>query len=75
MPMTSSTQNQSSSDSTSESILDELEAIDLGMVEIVVERVTVVKFRMDYGSGNEVAMVEAVLKSIKGRMRRRSRKW
>jgi hypothetical protein len=41
---------RSSSDSTSESILDELEAIDLGLVEIVVERVTVVKFRMDYGS-------------------------
>jgi hypothetical protein len=36
----------------SESILDELVAIDLGLVEIVVERVTVVKFRMDYGSGN-----------------------
>jgi hypothetical protein len=39
-------------DSTSESILDELEAIDLGLVEIVVERITVVKFRMDYGNGN-----------------------
>jgi hypothetical protein len=36
----------------SESILDELEAINLGLVEIVVERITVVKFRMDYGSGN-----------------------
>jgi hypothetical protein len=43
---------RSSSDSTSESILDELEAIDLGLVEIMVERVTVVKFRMDYGSDN-----------------------
>jgi hypothetical protein len=32
----------STRDSTSESILDELEAIDLGLVEIVVERVTVV---------------------------------
>jgi hypothetical protein len=32
--------------------LDELQAIDLGLVEIVVERITVVKFRMDYGSGN-----------------------
>jgi hypothetical protein len=36
----------------SESILDELETIDLGLVKIVVERVTVVKFRMDYGSGS-----------------------
>jgi hypothetical protein len=29
-----------------------LEAIDWGLVEIVVERVTVVEFRMDYGSGD-----------------------
>jgi hypothetical protein len=43
---------RSSRDSTSKSILDELEAINLGLVEIVVERVTLVKFRMDYGSGN-----------------------
>jgi hypothetical protein len=43
---------RSSSDCASEGILDELEAIDLGLVEIVVERVTVVKFRMDYGSSN-----------------------
>jgi hypothetical protein len=43
---------ESTRDSTSESILDELEAVDLGLVEIVVERITVVKFRMDYGSGN-----------------------
>jgi hypothetical protein len=42
---------RSSTDSASESILDELEAIDLGLVKIVVERVTVVKFRMDYGTG------------------------
>jgi hypothetical protein len=42
---------RSLSDSTSESILDELEVIDLGLVEIVVDRITVVKFRMDYGSG------------------------
>jgi hypothetical protein len=40
------------SDSAGEGILDELEAIDLGFVEIVVERVTVLKFRMDYGSSN-----------------------
>jgi hypothetical protein len=44
----------------SESISDELEAIDLGLMEIVVKK---------------VAMMEAVLKSIKGRMRRRSRMW
>jgi hypothetical protein len=44
-------ETRSSSDSASEGILDELEVIDLGLVEIVVERVTVVKFRMDYGSG------------------------
>jgi hypothetical protein len=43
---------RSSSDSVGEGILDVLEAIDLGLVEIVVERVTVVKFRMDYGSDN-----------------------
>jgi hypothetical protein len=42
---------RSSSDSASEGILDELEAIDLGLVELVVERVSVVKFRMKYGSG------------------------
>jgi hypothetical protein len=48
--------------------LDKLEAINLGLVEIVVERVTVVKFRMDYGTSIvEVTMVEAVLKSIKGK--------
>jgi hypothetical protein len=39
----------STSDSTSKSILDELEAVYLGLVEIVVDRVTVVKFGMDYG--------------------------
>jgi hypothetical protein len=43
---------RSSRDSTSKGILDQLEAIDLGLGKIVVERVTVVKFRMDYGSGN-----------------------
>jgi hypothetical protein len=43
---------RSTSNSTSKSILDELEAVYLGLVEIVVERVTVVKLRMDYGSGN-----------------------
>jgi hypothetical protein len=43
---------ESTSDSTSDSILDKLEAIYLSLVEIMVERVTVVKFRMDYGSGN-----------------------
>jgi hypothetical protein len=43
---------ESTRDSTSESILDELEAVDLGLVEIVLERITVVKSRMDYGSGN-----------------------
>jgi hypothetical protein len=32
--------------------LDELEAIDLDLMKIMVERVTVVKFRMDYRSGN-----------------------
>jgi hypothetical protein len=43
---------ESTRDSTSESILDKLKAVDLGLVEIVVERITVVKFRMDYGSGD-----------------------
>jgi hypothetical protein len=43
---------RSTSDSTSKSILDELKAVYLGLVEIVVERVTVVKFGVDYGSGN-----------------------
>jgi hypothetical protein len=43
---------RSTRDSTSKSILDELEAVYLSLVEIVVERVTVVKFGMDYGSGN-----------------------
>jgi hypothetical protein len=42
----------STSDSASEGILDELETIHLGLVEIVVERVTVVRFRKDYGNGN-----------------------
>jgi hypothetical protein len=37
----------------SNSILDELEATDLGLVEIVVERVAVVKFRMDCGGGDD----------------------
>jgi hypothetical protein len=32
--------------------MDELKAINLGLVEIVVERITVVKFRMDYGSSD-----------------------
>jgi hypothetical protein len=41
---------RSSSDSASERIFDAIEAINLGL--IVVKRVTVVKFRMDYGSGN-----------------------
>jgi hypothetical protein len=41
---------RSTSDSTSERILDKLEAIGLCLVEIEVERVTVVKFRMGYGS-------------------------
>jgi hypothetical protein len=67
---------RSSSDSMSESILDELEAIDLGLGEIVVERVTVVEFRMDYGSGTsggsfevtkgtDAAYVADVVKTVK----------
>jgi hypothetical protein len=43
---------RSSRDSAIEGVLDELEANDLGLVEIVVDRVTVVKFRMGYGSGD-----------------------
>jgi hypothetical protein len=31
--------------------VDELEAIYLGLVEIMEKRVTVIKFRMNYGSG------------------------
>jgi hypothetical protein len=53
---------KSSSDITSESILNELEAIDLGLVKIVVERVTVVKLRMDYGSGNGGGSFEVNIK-------------
>jgi hypothetical protein len=55
--------------------LDEFEAIDLGLAKIVVERVAVVKFRMDYGSGNggsfevdkgaDVAYVADVVKTIR----------
>jgi hypothetical protein len=41
-------------------LLDELKAMNLGLVEIVVERVTVVEFRMSM----EVAVVEAVEPSI-----------
>jgi hypothetical protein len=43
---------RSLSDSANKGIFDELAAIDLGLMKIVVERVTVVKFRMDYRSGN-----------------------
>jgi hypothetical protein len=45
------TRLRSLSDSAGDGILDELEAIDLDLVEIVVERVTVIEFEMDYGSG------------------------
>jgi hypothetical protein len=38
----------STSDSASEGILDELETIDFGLVEIVVERITVVRFRSSF---------------------------
>jgi hypothetical protein len=63
----------STSDSTSESILDKLEAIYLCLVEIAVERVTVVKFRMEFnGLWKWQWWMPSVLKSIKGRMRRRS---
>jgi hypothetical protein len=46
---------RSSSDGAGESILDELKEINLSLVEdeIVVERVTVVKFGMDYGSSDD----------------------
>jgi hypothetical protein len=43
---------RSTSNSTSKSILDKLKVIYLCLVKIMVERVTVVKFGMDYGSGN-----------------------
>jgi hypothetical protein len=41
-----------SSDGTGKGILDELKPINLGLVKIVVERVKVVDFGMDYGSTN-----------------------
>jgi hypothetical protein len=49
---------RSSSNSASEGILHELEAIYLCLVEIVEERVTVVKFKMDYESGGQGALLE-----------------
>jgi hypothetical protein len=44
--------SRSSSDGACKGILDELKAINLGLVEIMVERVTVVMFGMDSGSSN-----------------------
>jgi hypothetical protein len=54
---------------TSEGILDELEAIDWGLVEIVVDRVTEVEFRMDYGSGDGEGSFEVDKGTDQGRGR------
>jgi hypothetical protein len=42
---------RNSSDSAGEGVLDELKVIDLSLVKIVVEKVAVVRFGMDYGNG------------------------
>jgi len=61
---------RSLNNSTSKRVLNLLEPVKLTVWKAVIERVTVVKFRMDY---MEVAMVLAVLKLKYGRIRRSSR--
>ena len=52
--------------------LNLLEPVKLTVWKVMIERVTVVKFRVNYGGG-KLAMVLAVLKSRYGRIQRSSR--
>ena len=61
--------SRSLNNSTSKIILNVLEPVKLPVWEVMIERVTIVKFRVNY----EVAMVLAVLKSKYGRIQRSSR--
>jgi len=60
---------KSLNNSTSKRVLNLLEPVKLTVWKIMIERVTIVKFRVNY----EVAMVLAVLKSKYGRIQRSSR--
>jgi len=53
---------------TNKRVLNLLEPVKLTVWKVMIERVTVVKFRVNYGSGNGAA----VLKSMYGRIQRRS---
>jgi len=61
---------RSLNNSTSKRVLNLLEPVKLTVWKVMIERVTVVKFRVNYGG---VAMVLAVLKSRYGRIQRSSR--
>jgi len=60
---------ESLNNSTSKKVLNLLEPVKLTVWKVMIERVTVVKFRVNYGGG----MVLAVLKSRYGRIQRSSR--
>ena len=60
---------KSLNNSTSKRVLNLMEPVKLTVWKIMIERVTIVKFRVNY----EVAMVLAVLKSKYGRIQRSSR--
>ena len=60
---------ESLNNSTSKKVLNLLEPVKLTVRKVMIERVTVVKFRVNYGGG----MVLAVLKSRYGRIQRSSR--
>jgi len=55
---------RSLNNSTSKRVLNLLEPVKLTVWKVVIERVTVIEFRVNYGGG----MVLAVLKSRYGRM-------
>ena len=61
---------RSLNNSTSKRVLNLLEPVKLTVWKVMIERVTVVEFRVNY---MEVAMVLAVLKSRYGRIQRSSR--
>ena len=60
---------RSLNNSTSKRVLNLLEPVKLTVWKVVIERVTVIEFRVNYGGG----MVLAVLKSRYGRIQRSSR--
>jgi len=65
---------RSLNNSTSERVLNLLEPVNLTVWKVMIERVTVVKFRVNYGGGNGAGCFEVKVRGY-GRIRLQRSSW